>query len=107
MQSAPLPLYKSQRLLALEAYRNLDTLPEPHFDDLTRLAAHICQTLIPLISLIDEQRQWFKSKNGITTAETTRGIAFCARSIKKIFKIPAASKDPRFAENPLITADPR
>jgi len=109
MVAAQLPTNESQRLQALEAYHVLDTLPEQDFDDLTQLAAHICQTPIALISLIDDHRQWFKSKVGITASETPRDIAFCAHAIleKEIFEIPDASEDPRFADNPLVTQDPK
>ena len=109
MIAAKLPKNEEQRLAALERYRLLDTMPEASLDDFTMLAAHICQTPIALISLVDAHRQWFKSKVGITAPETPRDIAFCAHAIleNEIFEIPDALEDSRFADNPLVTKDPK
>jgi GAF domain-containing protein len=98
-----------KRLNVLWQYDVLDTVPEEVFDDLTELAARICEAPIALISLVDEDRQWFKSKVGITINETSRDISFCAHAIKQedLFIIPDATKDERFAKNPLVTSDPK
>jgi GAF domain-containing protein len=101
----PIPKNESRRLNILWQYDVLDTVPEEVFDDLTDLAAHICEAPIALISLVDEDRQWFKSKIGMSVSETSRDISFCAHAIMQdgLFIIPDASKDPRFKNNPLVT----
>jgi len=108
MSQAPLPSDEEARLHALRQYEILDTAPENDFDDLTRLASHICGTPIALISLIDQERQWFKSKVGLPVKETSRDIAFCAHAILQpdLFVVPDTLADDRFATNPLVTADP-
>jgi len=100
---------EKKRLSVLWQYDVLDTVPEEVFDDLTELAARICEAPIALISLVDENRQWFKSKVGLTVNETSRDISFCARAIEQddLFIIPDATKDKRFAQNPLVTSDPK
>ncbi len=106
---APLPPNEVQRLETLRGYDVLDTPPEPAFDDLTLLAAQICQVPISLISLVDENRQWFKSTIGVGATETSRDFAFCAHAIlhaDKLLEVRDAQLDPRFADNPLVTADP-
>jgi diguanylate cyclase (GGDEF)-like protein/PAS domain S-box-containing protein len=111
MLALPRPENEPQRLEALKQYQILDTAPEEVFDDLTRLAAQICQTPIALISLMDAQRQWFKSKLGLTATETPRDIAFCTHALlqteqTELLVVPDALNDERFATNPLVTSDP-
>ena len=106
---APLPPNEAQRLETLRGYDVLDTLPEQAFDDLTLLAAQICQVPIAVVSLVDENRQWFKSIIGLDAKETPRDVAFCAHSIlnpEELLEVRDAQLDPRFADNPLVTADP-
>lgn len=108
MKVPPLPPNEPQRLKALQAYGIMDTPPEPEFDDITALAAEICGTPIALISLIDETRQWFKSKIGLATPETSREEAFCAHALvgNELLLVPDAELDQRFAKNPSVTGDP-
>ena len=106
---SPKPANEKQRLATLRGYEILDTEPEAAFDDLTSLASYVCQTPIALISLIDAERQWFKSKVGISVTETSRDVAFCASAILQsdVFIVPDASQDERFAENPLVVSEPK
>lgn len=109
MKQADLPPDELERLNALRGYEVLDTPSEAEFDDFTHLASHLCGTPISLISLVDEGRQWFKSKYGIDAAETPREMAFCAHSILEdtLFEVPDALEDARFADNPLVAGEPR
>lgn len=109
MMTAPIPPNETKRLKVLWQYEVLDTVPEEVFDDLTELAAKICEAPIALISLVDEKRQWFKSKVGISISETSRDVSFCAHAITQpgLFIVPDATQDPRFANHPFVVAGPR
>lgn len=106
--TAPIPKNEKKRLKVLWQYEVLDTVPEEVFDDLTELAARICEAPIALISLVDEKRQWFKSKVGLTADETSRGVSFCSYAITQpdLFIVPDATRDERFVNNPLVTSEP-
>ncbi len=100
---------EAARVAALHNYAILDSEPEQAFDDLVLLASIICKTPIALISLVDEDRQWFKSKVGISILETTREIAFCATAIQQpdVFVVPDTLDDERFRNNPLVVSEPK
>lgn len=102
---AAIPVNEGKRLRVLWQYDVLDTVPEEVFDDLTELAASICEAPIALISLVDENRQWFKARVGTKMSETARDISFCAHAILQdgLFIIPDAKKDRRFKDSPLVT----
>jgi two-component system, NtrC family, sensor kinase len=97
-----------RRLEALRRYAVLDTLPEQALDDITSLAAQICDVPIAMIALIDENRQWFKSKVGVEKTETARDISLCAHAVhqRDVLIVPDTARDERFAGNPLVTANP-
>lgn len=109
MKIPEIPLNERGRLKALSEYSILDTLPELEYDDITQLASQICGTSISTISLIDENRQWFKSKVGLGVNETTREISFCGHAIvepDKIFTVKDSRLDERFQNNPLVIGEP-
>lgn len=93
----------------LDDFRIVDTLEEQAFDDLTRMAASVCGVPIALISLIDRDRQWFKSRVGLQATETPREFAFCEHAMNgpdTVMVVHDATRDERFATNPLVTGDP-
>lgn len=108
VQQAQVEEGEPQRLAALRRYAILDTAAEEAYDDVTRLAAQLCETPMALVSLVDASRQWFKSRLGFDLPETPRDIAFCSWAIQgdDLFEIPDAARDARFHDNPLVTGDP-
>ncbi|QEY31293.1 diguanylate cyclase [Synechococcus sp. RSCCF101] len=105
---APLPANESDRLNALRRLKILDTPLDERFERITRMVCRSLQVPVAAVSLVDEQRQWFKSIQGLPVAETSRDVAFCAHAIlgDSMMVVPDARKDPRFADNPLVTGEP-
>jgi len=108
MPPAPISPNEPSRVATLHRYSILDSLSEPEFDDASTLAAILCGTPVSLVSLIDQDRQWFKAKVGIDLTETPRSQSFCAYTLAtaRTLVVPDAQLDPRFADNPLVTGDP-
>ena len=107
MPASHLPLNEPQRLQALCSYNVLDTAPEEGFDDLTSLAAELCDAPISVVSLVDTDRQWFKSRVGLGMSETPRDQAFCAYALHsdQPLIVEDATRDPRFVDNPMVTGE--
>ena len=108
MLKPPPPIDETARLISLHSLRLLDSAPEERFDRITRLAKRIFGVQICLISLVDSHRQWFKSKQGLEACETPREISFCGHAIlnEEPLIVGDASRDARFADNPLVTGPP-
>jgi GAF domain-containing protein len=108
MTKPPIPVDEDQRLARLRGYAILDTAPEAGFDDLVALAAHLFGVPMAFVSLVDSERQWFKAKVGLDVCETSRDVAFCAHAIVQDVPlvVPDTLRDPRFADNALVTGAP-
>ena len=109
MKKPPIPADEKARLADLSSYDILDSIEEVDYDFLTKIASEICETKIGLVSLIDKDRQWFKSHYGLETKETPREFAFCGHAINhpnEIFVVNDARLDERFHDNPLVTGNP-
>ena len=108
MKKPTLPPNEDDRLQALRQLLILDTPPEERFDRIAKFAANEFDMPIVLLSLIDENRQWFKARFGMQTCETDRGVSFCGHAIlqDEIMVVPDVALDERFFDNPLVTDDP-
>ena len=109
MKKPEIPINEKERLEALYSYHLLDEIEQREFNDIVNLAAQICQTPISLITLIDASVQWHKARVGLDAKSIKREISFCCHAINQpdeIFIVQDATKDERFAENPLVTGDP-
>ncbi len=108
MNSAPLPLNETARLRALRDTNLLDSAPDQEIDSLIRALAFHYDVPIALVSLLDADRQWFMSRVGLDAQQTPRDLAFCGHAILQegVMVVPDATRDPRFADNPLVTDDP-
>src|SRR5688572_11055742 len=108
MEPAPTPLNERARLAGVRSLGILDTPPEERFDRITRLATRLLSTPVALLSFVDEDRLWFKSRQNWDFTEATREASFCAHAIAHddVLVVPDATKDVRFEDNPLVTDDP-
>lgn len=108
MKAPPVPANEADRLCALQAFAILDTPADAAFDALTQLAAHIADAPIALVSLVDANRQWFKSRHGLDVEETAREVSFCGHVVAsgRSMVVPDALEDVRFADNPLVLGPP-
>ncbi|GAB2505726.1 GAF domain-containing protein [Lysobacter humi (ex Lee et al. 2017)] len=100
---------EAQRQRELDTYRILDSLPEPAYDDIVLLASRLCETPLAFVSLVDRDRQWFKSSVGLEAEQTARDVAFCDHAIRtpgQLLEVPDATADARFADNPAVTGEP-
>lgn len=108
MKEPPIPANEAERLAALRALRLLDTPADERFDRITRIAQRLFNVPMALVSLVDSNRQWFKSRQGLDATETPRNISFCGHAILQddVFHVPNATEDSRFQDNPLVTGSP-
>ncbi len=109
LDAVPVLDEETRRLQILQSYQLVDTAPEPAFDDIVKIAALICGTPIALVTLVAEDRQWFKARVGMESSQTPRDQSFCAHAIRnpsRIMEVQDASQDPRFMHNPLVVGEP-
>ena len=108
MLEPAIPENEAARLAALRGLNLLDTPPDERFDRITRIAAQLFGVRMSVVTLVDAHRQWFKSRHGLDAAETPRSVSFCGHTILQpgVFHVADATQDPRFADNPLVQADP-
>lgn len=108
MEKPPIPLDETVRLVSLHSLRIMDSAPEERFDRVTRMARRVFDVNICLVSLVDSDRQWFKSKQGLEACQTPREVSFCGHAILQegVFVVEDAHLDKRFSDNPLVTGDP-
>jgi PAS domain S-box-containing protein len=108
MKEIPTNFNEQERLKALESYSIMDSLPEKDFDSITQLASYICNTPVSLVSLLDKDRQWFKSTVGLEAKETPKAISFCQYAIQgdKVYEVQNAVDNKLFSDNPLVTGNP-
>jgi diguanylate cyclase (GGDEF)-like protein len=108
MQAAPIPRHDRDRVASLRRLGLLDTGPEERFDRTTRTAQRLFGVVTALVSRVDADRQWFKSRQGMAATETARDISFCGHAIcgREVLEVDDARDDPRFFDNPLVTGEP-